>query len=175
MNVSNEFDDLFYEASERYSVPFTWLKAIAGAESDWKPNAYKPEDQINDGSRGLMQVLYKTAYALGYRGDPDGLFDPATSVNYGAKLIRENIDRFGEDFDAVYSTYNSGSPTKYKTNADVASHVSRARRYLAAVEEVTVVVEGDEAGEVSTGSTIGLGAAAVVIGIIIFLATRGGR
>jgi len=172
MIVSDKYDDMFYTASELYDVPFTWLKAIAGAESDWNPNAYSAEPQINDGSWGLMQLLYRTAYALGYRGEPSGLYDPETNINLGAKLIAENISRFGKDFTRVYSAYNSGSPTAYQTNASVASHVDRAKRYLDAVNQVTVVVEGDSDAPVSPG-TVGGTILALVIGVALFLATKG--
>ncbi len=172
MIVSNKYDDFFYAASETYDVPFTWLKAIAGAESDWRPDAYRYEAGINDASYGLMQILYRTAYALGYRGDPSGLYDPQTNINLGAKLIQENIQRFGSSFEKVYSAYNSGSPTKYLTNADVASHVDRARRYLAEVEQSTVVVEGDSGPSGGAGAAGGV-ILALVIGVAVFLATRG--
>jgi soluble lytic murein transglycosylase-like protein len=131
---ATQFDDLFFEKAAWYSVPYTWVKAIAGAESDYNPNAYREEPQINDASRGLMQVLERTARALGYQGTADGLFDPATSVDLGTKLLAENIQRFGKDFQRVYSAYNSGSATAYLSNSTVKAHVDRAVSYLRAVE-----------------------------------------
>ena len=131
---STQFDDLFFEKAAWYSVPYTWVKAVAGAESDYNPNAYREEPKINDASRGLMQVLERTAIALGYQGSAEGLFDPETSVDLGTKLMAENIRRFGKDFEKVYSAYNSGSTTAYQTNSTVAAHVARAVQYLRAVE-----------------------------------------
>ena len=167
MNIPDTYDTLFYNASVAYDVPFAWLKAIAGTESDWNPNAYRDEPKIGDASYGLMQLLTKTAYALGYRGEAEGLYDPETNINLGAALIAQNISRFGEDFDAVYSAYNSGSPTKYKTSSEVAAHVDRARRYLAAVEQTVVEVTSEESG------SIGIGVLIFIIGIAVFFASRG--
>ena len=133
--IKNTYDQLFAQAAYAWGIPFSWIKAIAGAESDYNPNAYREEPQIGDASRGLMQVLLKTARGLGYEGPEEGLFDPATNVSLGAKLIRQNIDRFGNSFERVYSAYNSGSPTAYLTNSQVKAHVDRALAYLEAVEE----------------------------------------
>lgn len=104
--MNRSFDPLFQAASDRYGVPFDWIKAIAITESSLNPKAYRAEPQINDASRGLMQVLMRTAVGLGYKGTPDGLYDPATSIDLGTKLIAENMQRFGPDFAAVYSAYN---------------------------------------------------------------------
>lgn len=169
MLVKNDFDDLIYEASEAYDVPFTWIKAIAGAESDWIPTAYRAEPRINDASYGLMQVLYKTAYSLGYRGDPEGLYDPAININLGAKLLQELRARWGDDFRAVYSAYNSGGGNNYKTNPDVASHVDRALRYLDAVNQVTSEVTAGDDGNGSFGVVAAL---ALLAGVVLFFFRR---
>lgn len=185
--IKNDFDDLFYASSQQYGVPFSWLKAIAGAESDYNPNAYRAEPQINDGSYGIMQLLYKTATALGYDGDPSGLFDPAVNIDLGARLIQQNISRFGEDFNAVYSAYNSGSPTAYKTNSTVNAHVQRANSYLSAVMQSTaeVTASPDDSGSTDTGSegsttietvaTTSIGVIGLLIGVVAFIILKGGK
>ncbi len=166
MNLSDAYDLIFAQEAERTGVPFTWLKAIAGAESDYIPDAYRAEPAINDASRGLMQLLYRTAYGLGFRGQPDELFDPQLNVQLGADLVKENISRFGFDFDRVYSAYNSGSPTAYKTNAEVAAHLDRARRYLAAVEaSVTTVTPGPDTDTSSLGTVLAI---AAFLGIAVY-------
>lgn len=131
---ATQFDDLFFQYAAFWGVPYTWVKAVAGAESDYNPNAYRNEPYINDASRGLMQILFKTATGLGYLGSEDGLYDPETNINLGSKLLAENIRRYGENFERVYSAYNSGRPDLYKTSAEVKAHVDRAVSYLRAVE-----------------------------------------
>lgn len=124
------YDDLIMDASERYNVPFLWVKAFIGTESSFDPNAYRAEPQIGDASRGLMQVLLKTARNLGFEGEADELFKPEVSIEYGTKLMRELINRFGNDFRRIASAYNSGGPDNWQTNPDVATHVARAERWL---------------------------------------------
>lgn len=128
--ISDQYDDIIMQAASDWAVPFEWIKAVIGAESDFSPSAYRAEPQINDASYGLMQILGRTASGLGYSGAVEGLYDPTTNINLGAKLLGQLIDSWGMDFSAVYSAYNSGSGTAYKTNTDVAAHVNRALNYL---------------------------------------------
>ena len=65
------------------------------------------EPKINDASRGLMQVLLRTARGLGYTGNEAGLLDPSTNVYYGTRLLAENFDRARNWPDAI-SAYNGG-------------------------------------------------------------------
>lgn len=57
--------------------------AVIQVESEFRPNAYRAEPQINDASYGLMQVLGSTAADRGYDGPPEGLFDPETNIRIG--------------------------------------------------------------------------------------------
>jgi len=107
-------------------VPESWISAVIETESSWNPGAYRAEPQINDGSYGLMQILVKTARGLGYTGDPDGLWDPATNIDLGTKLLNELRGRYGEDFRRVYSAYNSGKPDLWQTSTQVGANVKRA-------------------------------------------------
>lgn len=126
----DQFDDLILDASQRYGVPFLWVKAFIGTESSFRPEAIREEEAINDASRGLMQVLGRTARALGYEGSLDGLFDPAINIDLGTKLMAEIIGREGPDFRRVYSAYNSGGGGNYLTNPVVARNVARAEAWL---------------------------------------------
>ncbi|MGH9373368.1 MAG: lytic transglycosylase domain-containing protein [Vicinamibacterales bacterium] len=113
-----------------FGVPVTWIQAVIMTESSGRSGAYRAEPRINDASYGLMQLLARTARGLGYQGPPEGLYDPDTNIRLGTLLLRQLRDRFGDDFSAVYSAYNSGSPTKWTTSAQVRQHVENARRWL---------------------------------------------
>jgi len=147
--MNNDFDLEIADAANAWGIPFSWVKAIMIAESGGNPRAYRAEPQIDDASRGLMQFLLSTARGLGYTGEPDGLYDPAISLDLGAHYIHDLRRSYGEDFQAVYSAYNSGSPTKYKTSSQVAANVARAVANLAAVEGGITQVEGVADPEIS--------------------------
>lgn len=125
-----QFDTIILQASDMYNVPFLWIKAFIGTESSFNPNAVRQEPTIADASRGLMQMLERTARGLGLEGPIDQLFDPAVSIFYGTKLMRELIDSYGTDFRRIYSAYNSGEPDTYLTSEKVAGNVQRAEEWL---------------------------------------------
>lgn len=141
------FEDLIAASANIYDVPESWIQAVIQVESSGNPKAYRAEPQINDASYGLMQLLYGTARALGFSGDPAGLYDPATNIDLGAKLLGQLRAKYGDDFEAVYSAYNSGSPTAYQTSSKVAANVSRA---VAALQQFVSSVQAS-AGEATQG------------------------
>jgi soluble lytic murein transglycosylase-like protein len=136
------FDDLIQSAAAVNAVPESWIRATIDVESAWNPDAYRAEPKINDGSYGLMQLLERTARNLGFTGDVAELFDPATNIEWGAKLLGDLRRRYGDDFRLVYSAYNSGNPNLWQSSPEVAAHVERAlialeKYVVASVETVT--------------------------------------
>lgn len=108
---SNAFDSIISDASAAWNVPQSLIKAVIERESDFDPSAYKAEPQIGDASRGLMQLLYGTAQALGFAGDPVDLFDPTTNIRLGTRYLRDLIAtaaRYGYGIDSAVSAYNAG-------------------------------------------------------------------
>lgn len=113
----NTFDDLILKYGTQFNVPAWVIKTTIGKESSFNPAAYRAEPTINDASRGLMQVLEKTARALGLKGDvgndttkTGGLYEPTLNIQLGTKLLGQLRDRYpGEGWDAIYSAYQHGS------------------------------------------------------------------
>jgi soluble lytic murein transglycosylase-like protein len=119
-------------ASQRYQVPEEWIRAVIETESSWNPNAYRYEAKIKDASYGLMQVLGKTAVGLGFTGDVyNDLYDPETNINLGTEDLAQLRHSYGNDFQRVYSAYNSGNPDLWQTSQEVAANVERAVANLA--------------------------------------------
>lgn len=122
-----------------YNVPASWVRAVIMTESSGDPNAYRAEPQINDGSYGLMQLLLRTARGLGYAGTTAGLYDPATNIDLGTKLLRDLRRSYGTNFERVYSAYNSGNPDRYRTSTQVAANVARAVTWLRRLDGMATV------------------------------------
>lgn len=82
-------------------------------ESGGDTFAIRHEPRINDASYGLGQLLYGTARGLGYRGTPEGLYDPETNIYLIAKYHKRNFDHY-QDLNSEQLTvaYNTGSPFK---------------------------------------------------------------
>lgn len=121
------YDGLIATAATRYGVPPEIIRGVIEQESQWDPRARREEPQIADRSRGLMQLLEATARGLGYTGAMGpvvggsyggyfplvGLYDPATSIELGTKLLRANYDRarpsaIEDRWTIALSIYNAG-------------------------------------------------------------------
>jgi hypothetical protein len=61
------------------------VMAFIATESSFRPGAFLADR--NGGSYGLMQVDYVAAQQVGYQGTPDGLFDPATGIQFGMAYL----------------------------------------------------------------------------------------
>lgn len=162
--MNNAFDPIITGAAARYGIPFQWIKAVIGTESNFNPDAYRAEPQINDASYGLMQILSRTARGLGFSGDPDDLFDPAINIELGSKLLAQLRRSYGEDFRRIYSAYNSGNPDRWETSSQVARNVNRALDWLSRVTA--------EHPEAVTIAASGAGLVLLVLGLVWFAMRR---
>lgn len=92
------------------------VMGMIATESEFLPTAYRAEPAIGDASRGLMQILYKTAQAVGYVGEPDGLYGVEINVRFGGKYLRDQIRGHGGDVWAGVSAYNNGHGKRLTVN-----------------------------------------------------------
>lgn len=119
----NDFDAIINRYASEYGVPVPLVKAMISLESGFNPKAYraeKPRSSLpptpdfpkgGDASYGLMQLLVRTARALGYKGTKEGLYDPATNIELGTRFLRDLVreaHRRGVDLDSAISAYNGG-------------------------------------------------------------------
>lgn len=100
-------------SAEKYDLDPNLIFATIMVESSGNTYAVRQEPRINDASYGLGQLLYGTARGIGYRGTPEGLFDPAVNIDLIAKYHKRNFDHYKE-LNPVELTiaYNTGSPYK---------------------------------------------------------------
>jgi soluble lytic murein transglycosylase-like protein len=133
---------LISKASAKYGIPTWVIYATIGQESSFNPKASLPEPRIGDRSRGLMQVLEKTARSLGYHGivgddktGTGGLYDPEINILLGTKLLSEIRQERGDvPWDEVYDTFNqggaaSGGPKDSYNDANVLKWIRVARYF----------------------------------------------
>jgi len=63
------------------------------------------------GAKGLMQIMPGTGRGIAERlgESPMGnLLDPDTSIRYGTRYLREQLDQYNNDLDVVLASYNAG-------------------------------------------------------------------
>lgn len=94
-----QWDALIQSAGQKYNVDPKLIAALVQTESGGDPDAYNAEF----GATGLGQQIPATAKALGI--DPK---DPAQSIEGVAKLLNENLNRYGSPEQAVLA-YHGGT------------------------------------------------------------------
>ena len=118
------FHPLTLKAANRYQVDSALIKAIIMAESNYNPRAVSKRK-----AKGLMQLMPKTAEALGV-GDS---FDPEHNINAGVRYFRKLLNQFDGDVKLALAAYNAGSRKVRKYNG--VPPFRATRRYIKRVFE----------------------------------------
>jgi soluble lytic murein transglycosylase len=100
-------EDVIRQQSNEKDVDAALIAAVIYSES-------KFVDQTSDaGARGLMQITPEAAKEIerlsgGSTFELDDLSDPEINIRYGTFLLRELMERFGDDELAALAAYNAG-------------------------------------------------------------------
>lgn len=95
-----ELDKLVDEAARDQQIEPALVREVARQESAFYPCAVSPK-----GAAGLMQLMPETQAQFQVQ-DP---MDPKQSLNAGAKLLKQLIDRYHGDLSLALSAYNAGA------------------------------------------------------------------
>ena len=87
------------EISREHGVSPALIEAVVRTESGFDPTAVSPK-----GAGGLMQLMPKTAAALGV---PDR-FDPRENISGGVRHLRYLLDRYQGSVPLALAAYNAG-------------------------------------------------------------------
>lgn len=87
------------QAAQKYGLDPKLFSALVEQESGWNP-----QSTSRVGAQGLCQLMPKTAAELGVAD----AYDPAQSLEGGAKYLRQMLDRFGGRTDLALAAYNGG-------------------------------------------------------------------
>jgi len=87
------------EVSARHGVDPILVESVIRAESAFNPTAVS-----RAGARGLMQLMPKTALALGVRDS----FNPRENIDGGVRHLRYLLDRYPGNVALAVAAYNAG-------------------------------------------------------------------
>ncbi|MBV8744148.1 MAG: lytic transglycosylase domain-containing protein [Xanthobacteraceae bacterium] len=135
----DRFAEFIAEASTRFAVPASWIRAVMLIESGGDQRATSLR-----GALGLMQLMPGTwielsaRYGLGH--DP---FDPRDSIFAGAAYLKEMHDRFGSA--GFLAAYHAG-PWRYEQHLATGKPLpSETTAYVAAVTPLLDNEQGEHA------------------------------
>ena len=93
------YDAFIREAAALYQLPEPFIRAVMKVESDFNPRVVS-----HAGAMGLMQLMPRTAAAMGVR-DP---FDPRQNILGGTRFLRVLANKFNGDLVLTVAAYNAG-------------------------------------------------------------------
>ena len=119
------------EASQRFGIPASWIRAVMQVESFGDVRALSPK-----GAMGLMQIMPEAWAALrsryGLGADP---YDAHDNILAGAAYLRESLDRYGSP--GFLAAYNAG-PARYEDHLATGRALpAETRAYVAALAPVS--------------------------------------
>ena len=94
-----EYGSIIKQASERFSMEPSLIKAVIKAESDFNDRATSKK-----GAQGLMQLMPKTADDMDVQ-DP---YNPEENIFGGARYLSIMLERFNNDKELALAAYNAG-------------------------------------------------------------------
>lgn len=131
--MDEKIRELIKKYAKNNAIPENILVGMIYSESNSNPRAYRYEPAFYkryikgkgkypyenapervSASYGCYQLMFTTAYDMGYRGEPEGLYDPETNIIYACKLYNSIYDKFPEIKDEkerckfTVAAYNAG-------------------------------------------------------------------
>lgn len=95
----SKYDEYIREASKRFNIPVTLIRAVMAVESNFNPTAVS-----HAGAQGLMQLMPQTAEEMGV----DDPFDPRKNILGGTRYLRVLANAFDGDLVLTLAGYNAG-------------------------------------------------------------------
>jgi soluble lytic murein transglycosylase len=114
-----EYKGIIRQASKRFGLDPSLIKAVIKAESDFDSEAVS-----RVGAQGLMQLMPQTADAMNV-GDP---FDPEENIFGGARYLSQLLKRFKNNKMLALAAYNAG-PEAVETHKGVPPY-SETRTFI---------------------------------------------
>jgi len=122
-----------HEASRRFPIPETWIRAVMAAESGGRIELDGKPITSSAGAMGPMQVMPETYEEMRWRyGLGPDPYDPENNILAGTAYLAELYSRFG--YTGMLAAYNAG-PTRYQQFLDSGRPLpEETEAYLAALQ-----------------------------------------
>ncbi|KMT23277.1 lytic transglycosylase domain-containing protein [Clostridium cylindrosporum] len=114
INISPRIDDAIKEASKKYGVEESFVRAIIKQESSFNPNT-----KSGAGAMGLMQLMSYNATDYGVKNP----YNIEQNVNGGVNYIKDLLDKFNGNKQLALSAYNGGITRMSKRGVDTVPEI----------------------------------------------------
>ena len=120
-----DYEHIISQASQRFRVEHSLIKAVIKAESDFDHRAISGK-----GAQGLMQLMPETAYEM----DVSDAFNPEENIFGGTRYLSLMLDRFKNDKRLALAAYNAGPERVEEYNGvppypETAAFIERVLQY----------------------------------------------
>jgi len=96
---SRKFQPIINQIADRHGVDPDLVRAVIMVESSYNPLAVS-----NKGAMGLMQLMPRTARAMGVKD----CFNPEHNINGGVRYLKKLLTRYNGDIELALAAYNAG-------------------------------------------------------------------
>ena len=125
-SVNSAKANCWEQAGSRYNIDPLLLMAIGWKESRGKPTAVGPPLSDGNVALGLMQVnTIHLPRLRSYGVRREDLFDACTSIDIGASVLRDCINKYGNIWRSVGCYYGGPASKAYTAMANYSSDVQR--------------------------------------------------
>ena len=98
-NDPKQYDSIIAEASQKYNVDESLIRAVIRQES-----AFNPQATSYCGAQGMMQLMPETAAELGVKN----AYDARDNIMGGTKYLSRLLDQFDGNMTKAIAAYNAG-------------------------------------------------------------------
>ncbi len=98
-NDPKQYDNIIAEASQKYGVDESLIRAVIRQESGFNPQATS-----YCGAQGMMQLMPETAAELGVKN----AYDARDNIMGGTKYLSRLLDQFDGNMTKAIAAYNAG-------------------------------------------------------------------
>ena len=117
---------VFNSVEEKYNVPKNLMYSIAKVESNFKHKAFIKHDGVSKhSSYGLLQLQYRAAKDVGFKGNPIELMDPSINIEWGTKYFNWLLKRNRGDVSLALTAWNKGPYNKEVKNKIYSAYVGK--------------------------------------------------
>jgi len=113
-----QYSDLIVKYSSKYNVDPALVAAVIFQES-----RFNPKSVSGAGAQGIMQFMPGTASTMAKetgRWPKYDIFDPETSIEFGAAHLRDLLNKYNGNTDQALASYNAGTGT---VDSWISSHI----------------------------------------------------